>query len=108
MGVRPPAGGSNDREAIEFGIAALTPIVEEADLEFPADAERIVRALGDPDVPVDAKGRTIPLSVVLEETDRTRFESERDLLNELHPLFETRRENVSAGWLSSIRRQLPF
>ena len=94
MGVRPPAGGSNDREAIEFGIAALTPIVEEADL--------------DPDVPVDAKGQTIPLSVVLEETERSPFESERDLLNELHPIFEACRENVATGWLSSIRRQLPF
>lgn len=108
MGVRPPAGGSGERETIEFGIAALTPMVEEADVDFPADAGAVVRALGDPDVPVDAKGRTIALSTAIEETGEHRFESQRDLLNSLHPVLEARRETVSTGWLASIRRQLPF
>ena len=108
MGVRPPAGDGDDREAVEFGIAALAPMVEEADLEFPADASTVVRDLGDPAVPVDARGRTVPLSTAIEEAGRREFASERELLNALHPVFEDRREIVSGGWLASIRRQLPF
>lgn len=108
MGVRPPTGDSGEREAIEFGIAALTPIVEEAEVEFPADANTVVRELGDPNVPVDANGRSMRLSSAVEETEQRRFESQRELLNALHPVFESRREAVSTGWLASIRSQLPF
>lgn len=108
MGVRPPVGGSGDREAVEFGIAALTPMIEDADVEYPADSETIVRALDDPGVPVDAKGRTVRLSSALEEAGARRFESQRELLNALHPVFESHRETASTGWIASIRNQLPF
>ena len=108
MGVRPPSGGSGERDAVEFGIAALTPLVEEAEIEFPAGATEVVRTLDDPKVPVDAKGRSMKLSSAIEETDKGRFDSQRELLNALHPVFEARREAVSTGWLASIRNQLPF
>ena len=108
MGVRPPSGGSGEREAVEFGIASLTPLVEDAEIEFPAGATEVVQALGDPKVPVDAKGRSMRLSSAIEETGHERFDSQRELLNALHPVFESRREAVSTGWLASIRNQLPF
>ena len=108
MGVRPPTGGSGERDAVEFGIAALAPTIEAAEFEFPADADEIVRSLNDPEVPVDASGRSIALSVALEETGKEQFESERELLNSVHPVLESHRELVSAGWLASIRRRLPL
>jgi hypothetical protein len=108
MGVRPPTGGSADREAVEFGIAALAPELEESDLEFPATVDEIVRTLGDPAVPVDASGRSLHLSTAFEDVDTHQFDSERELLNALHPVFESYRETVSAGWLDSLRQSLPF
>lgn len=108
MGVRPPIGESGEREVIEFGIAALTPMIEDADLEFPAGSDEIARSLGDPDVPVDATGRSIALTTALEETGEVRFDSQRELLNAVHPVLESRRELVNAGWLASIRSRLPL
>jgi len=108
MGVRPPTSGSGEHEAIEFGIATLTPMLEEADLEFPINAEAVVQSLGDPKIPVDAKGRAVALSVALEETGENRFESQRELLNAIHPVLESRRGVGSSGWLGTIRNQLPF
>lgn len=108
MGVRPPTGGDTERKAVEFGIAALAPDIEESELSFPADADEIVRALDDPAVPVDASGRSITLSSALDDVDARRFESERALLNALHPVFESYRETVSAGWFDTLRRALPF
>lgn len=108
MGVRPPAGDTGEWKAVEFGIAALDPMVEEADLEFPADADEIVRSLDDPDVPVDPQGRSITLSVAIEETGEVRFDSRRGLLNAVHPVLESHRELVSGGWLAAVRSRLPL
>jgi len=108
MGVRPPTGGDTEREAVEFGIAALAPEIEESELSFPADADEVVRALGDPAVPVDASGRSVTLSTAFDEVDTRAFDSERELLNALHPVFESYRETVSAGWFDTLRRSLPF
>ena len=108
MGVRPPTGGSRGRDAVEFGIAALSPMIDEAGLDFPADPDEVLRSLDDPEIPIDASGRSVALSVALEEAGNDRFQSERELMNSLHPVFESHRELVSTGWLSSIRSQLPL
>lgn len=97
---------SSEPDAIEFGIAALENEIDSADLTFPADAEEILAAVGDPDVPYDPWGNSLPLSRALRVTDRTSFESRRDLLNALHPVFEAERESGGLrGWLRSL---LPF
>jgi hypothetical protein len=83
-------------------------MIEEADLEFPAKPDEVVRSLDDPDVPIDAEGRSIALSAALEETGEVRFDSKRELLNAVHPVLESHRELVSTGWLASIRNRLPL
>ena len=108
MGVRPPTGGGNEPDAIEFGIAALAPKLQEAELAFPADASEIVSALDDPEIPVDAHGNAVPLSGAIGSLERSRFKSEREFLNALHPIFEERRERVASGLFASIRAMLPY
>jgi len=108
MGVRPPTGRTGEPEAVEFGIAVLADEVAESDLAFPADATAVVRALDDPAVPVDARGRKVGLSTAMAEVEADRFDSERDLLNALHPVFESYRGDRSTGWLGALRRALPF
>ncbi|WP_135820707.1 hypothetical protein [Halostella litorea] len=107
MGVRPPANDSSDEpEAIEFGIAAVDARLDEADVTFPATREDLVAAL-DSEVPYDAKGRSIPLADAIDETGRREFDSEVDLLDELHPVFEERRASP-VGLLDQVRAILPF
>lgn len=108
MGVRPPSGGTREPETVEFGIAVLADEVAAAELEFPADADTVVEALDDPTVTVDARGRTVELSTAMAAVDAERFDSERALLNALHPVFESYREDVAVGWLGALRRYLPF
>lgn len=108
MGVRPPQGDDDEPETIEFGIAALAARLDDAELAFPAEREDVVRELGDPSIPIDASGRSVPLSAIVEELDRRRFDSQRELLNELHPVFEAYRERAASGLLSSLRSLFPF
>lgn len=108
MGVRPPTGSTDPPDTVEFGIAALASELEDAELDYPTDRDAVVRSLGDPDVPVTASGRTIPLSRALDDVDVSQFDSERELLNALHPVFESYRANVSTGVLASVRDILPF
>lgn len=109
MGVRPPQQDDDDEPAtVEFGIAALAARLDDAELTFPADREAIVRELGDPSVPIDASGRSVPLSAIVEELDQGRFDSQQELLNELHPVFEAYRERAAGGILSSLRALFPF
>lgn len=105
MAVRPPQGNSGETELIEFGIAALGPHLDGVD--FPATAEEILRTAGDPSVPVDASGNAVALSEALSHLPRTTFDSRRELLDALHPVFEQYR-TASDGFLSRLRQLLPF
>ncbi|MFB6118981.1 hypothetical protein [Halosegnis sp.] len=108
MGVRPPADDTTDEEpdALAFGIAALDAHLDAA--TFPATAGELTDQLGDPAVPYDAAGNEIRLSEALRETDRERFETEQELLNALHPVFERHRERASSSIVAQLRGLLPF
>ena len=109
MGMRPPPDDTDDEpDAVSFGIAALDAQLEDADLVYPTDAEEVVRSLGDPEIPYNASGSGVRLSTALEETHHTRFENEQELLNALHPVFESYRQNASNGIVAQLRALLPF
>lgn len=104
MGMRPPSGDS-DPELVEFGIAALAAEVSESDLSFPATRQDVENALGDIRIEYDATGNSISLSRALDRAEQTSFDSERDLLNALHPVFEDLRNTSGpglVGWLRSL------
>lgn len=109
MGVRPPQNDADETpEAVTFGIAALDAHLDRADLTFPADRDELVRALGDPAVPYDASGNEVRLSEALDEMHFDRFETEQELLNALHPVFESYRERGPSGVVGRLRALLPF
>lgn len=106
MAAPPPQGDDAEPETIAFGIAAVDEALEETELSYPADAREVLAATGDRDIPYDSRGRTISLSTALEETDRRTFDSRRELLNALHPVFEAKRDRGGlSGWLKAL---LPF
>jgi hypothetical protein len=107
MGVRPPANDDEEPEAIEFGIAAVDARLDDADVTFPASKRDIVDALNRSEVPYDATGRSVSLDDAIGETGRQEFDSEQDLLNALHPVFEKRRSSP-AGIIDSVKALLPF
>ena len=108
MAARPPGGGDTaEPEAIEFGIAALDARLDEADVSFPATAAEIGEALGEQQVPYDAKGRSLAVSEALDRTPQQRFENETEFLDALYPVFDqARRED--RGVIASLRDVLPF
>ncbi|MEF8901523.1 MAG: hypothetical protein V5A25_09905 [Halovenus sp.] len=108
MGVRPPGNDGENPESIEFGIAALDARLDQLDVTFPIDAESLERAHGDMRIPVDPAGNKIVLSNAISACDRTEFESEQDLLNALHPVFERKRERMSNSIIGQLRSLLPF
>jgi len=109
MGMRPPPNDTDDEpDAVSFGIAALDARLDDADLVYPATADEVVRTLGDPEIPYNASGRGVRLSTALEETHHSRFENEQELLNALHPVFESYRQNASNGIVAQLRALLPF
>ncbi|SFS06596.1 hypothetical protein SAMN05216559_3064 [Halomicrobium zhouii] len=109
MGVRPPANDDDDGpEVIEFGIAALDARLSDADVTYPADAQSLRDELGHVEVPYDASGHAMTLADALEEIDRREFEHEQDLLNALHPVFESRREATGNSLLAQLRSLIPF
>jgi hypothetical protein len=110
MGVQPPSDELDEGpEVVEFGIAALDAQLEEIDsLSFPAERSHLQQEYGDITVPVDASGHEIQLDQVLAEVDETSFESRRELLNALHPVFEQRREQTSRSLLAQLRALVPF
>lgn len=107
MAVRPPQG-DGDPETLEFGIAALNARIDRAEVEFPATRRELIDQLGDPEIPVDGGSRSVALSTALSEVSRERFESETELLDLLHPVFERIREEGSAGVVGRLRALLPF
>lgn len=107
MARAPPSSGG-DPDLIEFGIPVLDDRIEDADLAFPATRSEVETALGPAEIPYDAAGHTVTVSAALEHVDHEAFESERELLDALHPVFEARRQRASSGLLATIRSVLPF
>ena len=109
MGVRPPSDDVEEEpDVIEFGIAALDARLEEVNVTFPTTAETLVAEYGDLTVPVDAAGTEITLESALDEIPTREFETEQELLDVLHPVFEQRRQRASRSVLSQLRALLPF
>jgi hypothetical protein len=108
MGVRPPSDDTSEPDVIEFGIAALERHLTEADVSCPADVRRLQRTLGHVEVPYDASGHTIRPERAVSEVDARTFDSRRDLLNALHPVFEAKREAAGRNLLAQLRGLVPF
>ena len=103
MAARPPQNTDSEPETIAFGIAAVDEALRDAEILFPADGDDVVRATGDPDIPYDVSGRSVSLSAALEETEQSTFETRREFLNALHPVFEEKRGSGGIGsWLRSL------
>jgi hypothetical protein len=110
MGVQPPTDDdlSDGPDVVEFGIAALDARLEDWDLSYPVTAEWLVDHRGDERIPVDAAGSKIDLATAVERCGREGFESERDFLNALHPVFEAERERAGSSLMGQLRALLPF
>ena len=108
MAVRPPQGNSSEPDSIEFGIAALDARLDAAEVEFPATSDELVRAVDADDIPYDASGHTVSLEEALDRLPRSQFESETELLDMLHPVFEEYRASASGSFLQQLRDLLPF
>jgi len=109
MGVRPPSNDVNDEPGVvEFGIAALDARLEDAEVTYPATAADLERRFGDLEVPYDATGHSVTLSEALADVTADEFESQQDLFNALHPVFERKREATSTSLLSQLRALVPF
>ena len=107
MGVRPPQQDGSDADHIEFGIAALEPHLDDR-IDYPATDDEILAAIGDVEVSYDASGGTVALSEILDATPTRRYESKRDLLDTLHPVFEEYRAATSKSLLGRLRGLIPF
>ncbi|WP_299263760.1 hypothetical protein [Halorientalis sp.] len=108
MGVRPPQQDDDEPDAIEFGIAALDAWLTDAGVAFPADKESIVTALGDRKIPYNATGNKVTISDAIDRSNKEHFETEQELLNALHPVFEEMRESASSSVLMQLRALVPF
>lgn len=109
MGVRPPSDDADDSpDVIEFGIAALDARLDDVDVEFPATTEEVRRAVGRERIPYDASGNAMSFDDVLDEVGKREFDTEQDLLNAAHPVFERKRESMSGSLLGQLRRLVPF
>ncbi len=108
MAVRPPQDDDEEPETLAFGIAALNARLDRADLEWPASDREVLAALDDPSIPYDAAGNDVALETVLDRVPVTEYESETELLNALHPVFEEYRENSTRSVIGQLRALLPF
>jgi len=108
MAARPPQQDTSSPDSVEFGIAALVGYLDQAAVEYPATRDEIVGALGDPAVPYDASGNTVALSEAMDALPKRTFDSESELLDLLHPVFEEYRVSTSGSLLGRLRSILPF
>ncbi|AEN05321.1 hypothetical protein [Halolamina sp.] len=110
MAARPPAGDGDDDtpETLAFGISALDARLSESELTFPATAAAVLDALEDPDIPYDTAGHTLALSEALAELQQTNFETETELKEALHPVYEEKRRSAGNSIVGQMRRLLPF
>jgi hypothetical protein len=109
MGVRPPSNDVDDEpDVVEFGIAALDARLEDAEVTYPVSAAELDDEYGHTEVPFDATGHTTTLHEALSEVERKEFDSQQELLNVLHPVFERKRQAASNSILSQLRALVPF
>lgn len=108
MGVRPPQSDSGGLDPVEFGIPVVADRLDGMEVSYPVTDRELVKGLGDPEIPIDAQGHSIALSTAMEEVSKTEFDSERELLDALHPVFEERRASTATGLLGSFKAMLPF
>jgi len=108
MGARPPDDDTEEPTAIEFGIAALDAKLSEESIDYPATASEVRDSAGHIEVPYDSAGNSITVAEALEMATETRFTSEQDLLNALHPTFERKRQAASNSVLRQLRALVPF
>ena len=109
MGVRPPQNDDTGTpDTVTFGIAALDGHLDRADLSYPTSSDEVVETLGDPSIPYDVSGNEVQLSEALDELHFDHFDTEQELLNALHPVFEAYRERGPTGVMGRLRALLPF
>ncbi len=110
MGVQPPTNDIDDDgpDVVEFGIAALDARLSDLPVTFPVDAETLTDEYGDVAIPIDVGGTELRLEEALSEIPQRRFETERELLNALHPVFEKRRAKASNSLFAQLRSLVPF
>jgi hypothetical protein len=109
MGVQPPSDDIDDGpDVVEFGIAALDARIGELPVSFPVEKETLISDYGDVSVPVDAAGTELRLADALSDVPVQRFDTEQELLNTLHPVFEERRRNSSRSIIAQLRSLVPF
>jgi hypothetical protein len=110
MAARPPTqdGDDDTPETLAFGISALDARLSESELTFPATAETVVDELGDPEIPYDTAGHTLALSAAMGELQQTNFETETELKEALHPVYEEKRRSAGNSIVGQMRRLLPF
>jgi len=108
MGVQPPADDTEEPTAIEFGIAALDAKLGEETIDYPATAREVRDQAGHIEVPYDSAGHSMTVGEALEIATATRFESEQELFNALHPTFERKREATANSLLAQLRALVPF
>jgi hypothetical protein len=108
MGARPPQNDSSEPNVIEFGIAALSARLDEADVEFPTTSSDLCAAVDDTAIPVDGAGNTMELEMALKRLPQDRFDKESTLLDMLHPVFEEHRKKAGESVFGRLRTLLPF
>ncbi|MFD1641262.1 hypothetical protein [Halohasta litorea] len=108
MGARPPQNDTSEPDVIEFGIAALSARLDEADVEFPTTSTELCAAVDDTAIPVDGTGSTMELQEALDRVPQDRFDSESTLLDLLHPVFEEHRKQGGKSVFGRLRTLLPF
>jgi hypothetical protein len=109
MGVRPPSNDIDDEpDVVEFGIAALDARLDDVDATFPASANDLKREYGDIEVPFDAAGNSMTFGEALEHVAGQEFDTQADLLDALHPVFERKRRAASNSILAQLRSLVPF
>jgi len=108
MGVQPPTDDTEEPTAIEFGIAALDAKLGEDTIDYPATAREVREQAGHIEVPIDPAGHSISVDEALETATATRFDSEQELFNALHPAFERERQSTSNSLLTQLRALVPF
>ncbi len=108
MGARPPQNESSEPDVIEFGIAALAARLEETNIAYPVTDSELVTAIERTAIPVDSAGNTVELADALDQLPQSKFRSEADLLEQLHPVFEAERKKAGSSIMGQLRALLPF
>jgi len=103
MGVRPPSSDEEESTDVAFGIVELDARLDDADLSYPATATELTGALSNPEVAYDPRGHTVALRNVVERAEREEFDSKRDVMQTLHPVFEELRSSSTVGLWARLR-----